>query len=114
MNLQLSDVNETYIGISSSSSSSNGVAADLSCDALMLAATRRGHRIHQPRPSLLSARECRVLLEVSRGASNKQVARLLDISPSTVRTHVESIFRKLECQTRAAATMKGSTLGLIS
>lgn len=71
-------------------------------------------RLYEPSGSLLSARECRVLLEISRGASNKQVARLLEISPSTVRTHVESIFRKLGCSTRAAATLKGSTLGLIS
>lgn len=63
---------------------------------------------------LLSARECRVLLEISRGASNKQVARLLEISPGTVRTHVENIFRKLDCSTRAAAALKGWTLGLIS
>jgi DNA-binding NarL/FixJ family response regulator len=30
-----------------------------------------------------------------------------------VRTHVESVFRKLDCSTRAAATLKASTLGLI-
>lgn len=77
-------------------------------------AAGRKSRLHQPGAPVLSARECRVLLEISRGASNKQVARLLEISPSTVRTHVESIFRKLECSTRAAATLKASTLGLIS
>lgn len=83
------------------------------CEAVIAAA--RGERLtHQPKSSLLTARECHVLLEISRGASNKQVARLLDISPSTVRTHMESIFRKLECSTRAAATLKALTLGLIS
>jgi HD-GYP domain-containing protein (c-di-GMP phosphodiesterase class II) len=83
------------------------------CDAV-IAAARGERRTHQPKGSLLTARECDVLLEISRGASNKQVARLLDISPSTVRTHMESIFRKLECSTRAAATLKGLTLGLIA
>lgn len=83
------------------------------CDAV-IAAARGERRVHQPKPSILTARECRILLEISRGASNKQVARLLDISPSTVRTHVESIFRKLECSTRAAATLKALTLGLIA
>ncbi|MDB6442514.1 LuxR C-terminal-related transcriptional regulator [Pseudomonas sp. 21TX0197] len=83
------------------------------CDAV-IAAARGERRAHQPKASLLTARECDVLQEISRGASNKQVARLLDISPSTVRTHMESIFRKLQCSTRAAATLKGLTLGLIS
>lgn len=91
----------------------NGLFDNDVCDAVIAAA--RGERlVHQPKPSILTARECRILLEISRGASNKQVARLLDISPSTVRTHVESIFRKLECSTRAAATLKALTLGLIA
>jgi DNA-binding NarL/FixJ family response regulator len=54
-----------------------------------------------------------VLRRLSLGESNKEVARELQISPSTVGTHVESIFRKLECSTRTAATLKGLTLGLI-
>jgi DNA-binding CsgD family transcriptional regulator len=62
---------------------------------------------------LLTGRESRILREISQGASNKQVARLLEISPSTVRTHVENIFRKLDCSTRAAAAFKAATLGLI-
>jgi DNA-binding NarL/FixJ family response regulator len=53
------------------------------------------------------------LRSISRGASNKEVARELELSPSTVRTHVESVFRKLECSTRAAATLKASSLGLL-
>ncbi|HEY4081054.1 MAG TPA: HD domain-containing phosphohydrolase [Burkholderiaceae bacterium] len=61
----------------------------------------------------LSAREADVLRRISLGESNKEVARVLDISPSTVRTHIESVFRKLECSTRAAATLKAFTLGLL-
>jgi DNA-binding CsgD family transcriptional regulator len=30
-----------------------------------------------------------------------------------VRAHLENIFRKLGCATRAAATLKGLTLGLL-
>ncbi len=62
---------------------------------------------------LLSGREAAVLRRISLGESNKEAARQLQISPSTVRTHVESIFRKLGCSTRAAATLKALTLGLI-
>ncbi|MGF6573732.1 HD-GYP domain-containing protein (c-di-GMP phosphodiesterase class II) [Paraburkholderia sp. GAS333] len=61
----------------------------------------------------LTAREIDVLRVISRGASNKEAARELTLSPSTVRTHVENVFRKLECSSRAAATLKASTLGLL-
>ena len=37
----------------------------------------------------------------------------LGIGPGTVRTHVESILKKLGCTTRAAAILKAATLGLI-
>jgi DNA-binding CsgD family transcriptional regulator len=66
-----------------------------------------------PMGNLLTERERDVLRWISRGASNKSVAQKLSISPSTVRTHVESVFRKLECSTRAAATLKATQLGLI-
>lgn len=63
--------------------------------------------------TVLTDREAEVLARISLGESNKEVARSLGVSPSTVRTHVESIFRKLECSTRAAATLKAFTLGII-
>lgn len=62
---------------------------------------------------LLSEREREVLRWISLGASNKVVAQKLSISPSTVRTHVENAFRKLESTTRAAATLKATQLGLL-
>ncbi|MCD2519163.1 LuxR C-terminal-related transcriptional regulator [Massilia sp. G4R7] len=84
----------------------------------MVAAAAEGSAYEAARPvaqhrKLLSERETAVLRRLSLGESNKEVARALGISPSTVRTHVESIFRKLECSTRTAATLKGLTLGLI-
>jgi DNA-binding CsgD family transcriptional regulator len=66
-----------------------------------------------PSAGLLTERERDVLRWISLGASNKQAAQKLSISPSTVRTHVESVFRKLECTTRAAATLKATQLGLL-
>jgi DNA-binding NarL/FixJ family response regulator len=54
-----------------------------------------------------------VLRAISRGHTNKEVARQLGISPRTVGTHVESAFRKLNCTTRAAAALKALTLRLI-
>ncbi|RNF85469.1 LuxR family transcriptional regulator [Lysobacter psychrotolerans] len=66
-----------------------------------------------PLTGLLSERERDVLRWISLGASNKTAAQKLSISPSTVRTHVESVFRKLECTTRAAATLKATQLGFL-
>ncbi|MGY4573656.1 HD domain-containing phosphohydrolase [Bradyrhizobium sp. USDA 3256] len=76
---------------------------------------RPGERRFRPTRSknLLSSREIEVLHRISLGGSNKEVARDLRLSPSTVRTHVESIFRKLECSTRTAATFKASSMGLL-
>ncbi len=71
------------------------------------------HIAAKPAGGLLSERERDVLRWISHGASNKTVAQKLSISPSTVRTHVESVFRKLECSTRAAATLKATQLGLL-
>jgi response regulator RpfG family c-di-GMP phosphodiesterase/DNA-binding CsgD family transcriptional regulator len=61
----------------------------------------------------LSQRELEVLRRFSLGEGTKEIARTLNISPRTVRTHVERLFLKLNCATRAAATLKASTLGLI-
>lgn len=61
----------------------------------------------------LSQRELDVLRCISQGDNTKQVARALNISASTVRTHVERVFRKLGCSTRAAATLKASAKGLL-
>ncbi|NGZ85861.1 HD domain-containing phosphohydrolase [Duganella aceris] len=66
-----------------------------------------------PDKVLLTEREIEVFKGISLGQTNKEVARALAISPSTVRTHVENVFRKLGCTSRAAATLKASTLRLI-
>ncbi len=73
-------------------------------------ASARG--VAEPGPAL-SSREIEVLRRVSLGESNKEVAFQLGISPSTVRTHLESIFKKLDCKSRAAGTLKASLLGLL-
>lgn len=83
------------------------------CNAVIAAARGEFSTFSRSVSSVLTERECQILRHISHGASNKETARLLGISPSTVRTHMESIFRKLECSTRAAATLKGLTLGLI-
>jgi len=114
MSLQRPIVVETRAHISDHDSRSPDPPYGKSRDAVMNAPALGAHLLQAPGRGSLTARERRVLLEISRGASNKQVARLLDISPSTVRTHVESIFRKLQCSTRTAATVKALALGVIA
>ena len=48
----------------------------------------------------LSQREIEVVEEVARGASNKLVARKLDISERTVKAHLTTIFEKLNVPDR--------------
>ena len=67
---------------------------------------------HRPASTLLSPRELDVLRAIAHGASNKEAAQRLGISPATVRTHLEHVFEKLACSSRAAATLKASALGL--
>lgn len=55
------------------------------------------------RPTLLTAREMHVLGLVAEGLTNPQIARRLVISPTTVRTHLENTFAKLDVHTRTAA-----------
>ncbi|MEU6389035.1 response regulator transcription factor [Streptomyces sp. NPDC046939] len=56
-----------------------------------------------PADETLSAREREVLLLVSKGTSNKEIARELFISEATVKTHLTHIYAKLGVKDRAAA-----------
>ena len=47
------------------------------------------------------------------GASNKAIARRLDISFSTVKFHVASILAKLDADSRTEAVMKAAQSGLV-
>jgi DNA-binding CsgD family transcriptional regulator len=51
----------------------------------------------------LSIREAQVLAWTAAGKTNPAIAKLLDISPRTVQTHLERIYRKLGVETRMAA-----------
>jgi DNA-binding CsgD family transcriptional regulator len=58
-------------------------------------------------PVLLTPREIEVLGALGNGMTNKEVARLLGISPHTVKFHIESLFGKLGVASRAEAVAKG-------
>jgi len=58
-------------------------------------------------PVVLTPREIEVLAALGNGLTNKETARLLGISPHTVKFHIESLFRKLGASSRAAAVARG-------
>lgn len=60
----------------------------------------------------LSPREREVLAALARGLSNTEIADALRISPRTVATHVENVFRKLGVANRVAAAVVATELGL--
>jgi len=62
----------------------------------------------------LTAREREVLELLSRGLSNKLIARRLQISEHTVKFHVSSIYTKLGAASRTDAVSRGVRQGLIT
>ncbi len=55
--------------------------------------------------AVLTEREHEVLMLVSQGMTNKQIARTLTISPATVKAHVERIIAKLGVSDRTQAAV---------
>jgi len=51
----------------------------------------------------LTAREFDLLVQLEQGQSTAQISKALFISPATVKTHLASIYRKLEVTNRTAA-----------
>lgn len=61
----------------------------------------------------ISPREAEVLDLLAQGAANKVIARRLEISPNTVKTHVSRLFEKLEASNRTEAIAKARELRLL-
>ncbi len=67
-----------------------------------VAARLMGH-MRKPAEEKLSDREVEVLKQVSKGLSNREIAKALHISTATVKTHLIHIFGKLGVDDRTAA-----------
>ena len=61
----------------------------------------------------ISPRETEVLDLLAQGAANKVIARALDISPNTVKTHVARLFEKLGASNRTEAIARARELRLL-
>lgn len=62
----------------------------------------------------ISKRELEVLECMASGQSNKEMARALNISPNTIKTHVAHVFEKLDVDRRVLAIEKAKSLQLIA
>jgi LuxR family transcriptional regulator, maltose regulon positive regulatory protein len=68
-----------------------------------------GERLSEP----LSERELEVLALVASGNSNLEIASSLFVSLSTVKTHINNLYRKLGARSRTQAIARARDLDLI-
>ena len=61
----------------------------------------------------ISPRELVVLQELAAGRSNKEIARRLEVSPNTVKTHVGRLYENLGAARRTDAVNRARELGII-
>ncbi|WP_462419078.1 response regulator [Kytococcus sp. Marseille-QA3725] len=75
-----------------------------------------GRRTPPPQPeptATLTTRELEVVRGVSRGLTNRQIARDLGIGEATVKTHLVHAFTALEAVNRTDAVLRAQELGLL-
>lgn len=76
---------------------------------LLTATSQMARSANRPRhdwADVLSARELEVARAVANGASNKEIARQLDITERTVKAHVSAVLDKLKVRDRLQISLK--------
>ncbi|QJI40155.1 hypothetical protein HKK52_04255 [Pseudomonas sp. ADAK2] len=76
----------------------------------LIRSSTEANRLVEP----VTRREREVLQRMARGQSNAQIAESLFVSLSTVKTHINNLFRKLEVNDREEALRKARSVGLLS
>jgi DNA-binding NarL/FixJ family response regulator len=91
-----------------------GATAEAACARELLASLGAAPRARAaPRNQLLTPRELEVLRLVSEGLTDGEIATRLVLSKHTVHRHVQKIYARLGCSSRAAAVAKANQLGLL-
>jgi HD-GYP domain-containing protein (c-di-GMP phosphodiesterase class II) len=89
-----------------------GRLATLAVDAVLSAVGESRPR-RRSGPAGLTPREVEVLVLIARGASTRQVARVLEITMKTAGTHIERLYAKTGSSTRSTATLFALQHGLL-
>jgi DNA-binding NarL/FixJ family response regulator len=72
-------------------------------------------RSSEERPvNALSEREREVLDLIASGATNREIAERLYLSPHTIKEHTSTLYRKLKARNRAEAVRRAERLGLLT
>jgi DNA-binding NarL/FixJ family response regulator len=82
----------------------------------VLASLSERDRLHEPEAeaiAILTARELEVLQGLTEGLSRNQLGTLLDVSTNTVRSHIQSILRKLDVHSALAAAALARRAGVV-
>jgi DNA-binding NarL/FixJ family response regulator len=69
---------------------------------------------NEEEPGPLSGREREVVVLIAAGATNREIAQRLFLSPHTVKEHTSAIYRKLGVRNRAEAVKRAQRLGIIA
>lgn len=96
--------------VTSSNNGSHQQSATGNSTGSVRTASHDGSEPHFPP---LSPRELEVLVCLSRGDSNKQIARSCKMAESTVKVHLKTILRKLYAQNRTQAAIVAIAHGLV-
>jgi DNA-binding NarL/FixJ family response regulator len=67
----------------------------------------------EPAGSLLTARELEVLELIGSGATNREIAEHLALSPNTIKDHASAVYRKVNARNRADAVVRAREMGLL-
>ena len=86
----------------------------LHCALVKVTSSRHTHVVnHDNATQIVTRRESEILQWLYIGKTNWEISAILEISPLTVKNHVQNLLRKLDVQNRSQAVAKATKFGLI-
>jgi NarL family two-component system response regulator LiaR len=107
---------ETYLGIIATIFLTLGIyfGSKLGYKKVQSSSPQNSTTLNEGIETDLSLRELEVLLNISDGLTNQQIADKLFISLNTIKTHTANIYSKLGVKSRTQAISKAKSLNLIN
>lgn len=86
----------------------------LHCALVKVTSSRHAYVVNNDNSTkIITRRESEILQWLSIGKTNWEISAILEISPLTVKNHVQNLLRKLDVQNRSQAVLKATKFGLI-